>query len=96
MSTWEIGVLYPDLDYPTLIGEDMTFQNGMHKLLETAKFNLEHDKSIMDDETHEEYDTLIDEISEIVDDPGFMEDPDQWEDFEFAGPNFTTWYIYEN
>jgi hypothetical protein len=96
MSTWESGVLYADTDIPALIAEDVTFGEGMRKLLETAKFNLEHDESRMDDETHEEYNTLIEEISEIVDDPGIMEDPDHWQDFDFEGPNQTTWYIWEN
>jgi len=82
MSNWSYGIYNEDTDEHFLLVEDVTFPQAIRELLKLAE---------EDNETKE----LISNIREIADDPGIMDDPAQWEDFDFYGPNDYIWFVME-
>lgn len=63
----------------TVWGEETTFSAAIRQLRENVLFEAKE----ADESESEAYEVLIADISDIADDPGIMDDPDQWEEEDF-------------
>lgn len=83
---WSFGYTNPlsshqdDTDGDVLFGEENTFSEAIRQLHENVLFEV---KSAEEYEIMA-YEQLLIDISDIMDDPGIMDDPDQWEDQTFT------------
>lgn len=83
--SWSVGFRnHFDGDF-TFAG-DVTFRKGMRILRNLAL-------TARDDSDVPELIKVISDINDICGDKGIMDDPDQWEDTEFYGPDITFWIV---
>lgn len=89
--SWNVGFTY-DGEEDTVLKEDVTFESGVNVLYRYVGNLLKRNEN-NEDVDLDAYEAVGGEISDIKDDPGIMDDPDQWEEMEFYGPSITLWIV---
>lgn len=92
-QTWSVGVEHNNGDELTIWADDVTFPEGMRILLEKVQNAYMEDST---DNNASDYLLIIGDITDITDDSGIMDDPDQWDDNSFYGPDDIEWFIVAN
>jgi hypothetical protein len=89
--SWSVGYTKDGAE-PVVLDDNVQFGEGMHLLVEGAR------KAIYEAEQSESNDMyqlemMLAVILDINNDPGIMDDLDQWEDMDFFGPEVTYWIV---
>jgi hypothetical protein len=89
---WSVGFTSHEYNAPdvTLATVEL-FSTGMQWL-------EQHVRSVLDnmgetDNDREEYKMLLSHITDVSQDSGIMDDPDQWYDEDFYGDSITFWVV---
>lgn len=82
-DSWSFGYTDPfgneNYAVDVIYGEETTFALAVKGLYESVLFEASRAESYMDDH----YAQVLADISGTMDDPGIMDDSDQWEDMSF-------------
>ena len=91
IMSWNVGFTY-DGEEETILEEEVSFKKGINVLYRYVGNLLKRNEN-NEDVDLDAYEVLLADISDIKDDPGIMDDSDQWEDEDFYGPGITLWLV---
>jgi hypothetical protein len=91
IMSWSIGFTR-DGEQDTILDDNVQFVEGIHNLYESVQKAIQRAESEESDDMYG-LEVMLADILDIKDDAGIMEDPDQWEDWDFFGPEVTYWIV---